>query len=83
MPKSSIFCLIDCSGSMKDAYSRRYSNSKIESLTETIKNIVYSENLIGSEEDINFFALIFGTKKYQNWLNVLKLFDILNVIDKE
>ena len=37
MPKSSIFCLIDVSGSMKGAYAKDFSNSKIESLTETLE----------------------------------------------
>ena len=32
---------------------------------ETIKNIVYSENLLGSEEDIDFFSLIFGNYKIE------------------
>lgn len=77
MPKSSIFCLIDVSGSMSGAYSRDFSNSKIESLTETIKNIVYSENLLGSEQDIYLFSLIFGTTKYNNWLNILEIFSLL------
>lgn len=73
--KSSIFCLIDVSGSMAGAYSKDFSTSKIDSLTETIKNIVYSENILGSEEYIDFFALIFGTIKFQNWLNALEIFD--------
>ena len=77
MPKSSIFCLIDVSGSMSGAYSRDFSNSKIESLTETIKNIVYSENLLGSEQDIYLFSLIFGTTKYNDWLNILEIFSLL------
>ena len=77
MSKSSIFCLIDVSGSMEGAYSRDFSNSKIESLTETIKNIVYSENLLGSEKDIYLFSLIFGTTKYNDWLNILEIFSLL------
>ena len=65
MSKSSIFCLIDVSGSMRDAYSKDFSNAKIDSLTETIKNIVYSGNILGSEENIDFFGLFFGTTKFQ------------------
>ena len=77
MPKSSIFCLIDVSGSMLGAYSRDFSNSKIESLTETLRNIVYSENLLGSEKDIYLFSLIFGTTKCNHWLNILEIFSLL------
>ena len=77
MPKSSIFCLIDVSGSMEGAYSRDFSNSKIGSLMGTFNNIVYSENLLGSEMDIFFFSLIFGTIKFNKWLNVLAIFDFL------
>ena len=86
--KSSIFCLIDVSGSMSGAYSKDFSTSKIDSLTETIKNIIYSENILGSEEYIDFFLLIFGTTKFQDWLNALKIFDYFmnnynsNKIDK-
>ena len=74
MSKSSIFCLIDVSGSMEGAYSKDFSTSKIDSLTETIKNVVYSENILGSEENIDFFALIFGTTEFQDWLNALEIF---------
>ena len=78
MSKSSIFCLIDVSGSMKGAYSKDFSTSKIDSLTETIKNVVYSENILGSEENIYLFALIFGTREFQDWLNALEIFDYFN-----
>ena len=44
---------------------------------ETIKNIVYSENLLGSEEDIDFFSLIFRITKLNNRLNVLEIFNFL------
>ena len=37
MSRSLIFYLIEVSGSMKGAYSRKFSKSKIESLKETIK----------------------------------------------
>ena len=44
---------------------------------ETIKNIVYSENLLGSEEDIDFFSSIFGITKLNNRLNELEIFNFL------
>ena len=44
---------------------------------ETIKNIVYSENLLGSEEDIDFFSLIFRITKLNNRLNELEIFNFL------
>ena len=50
---------------------------------ETIKNIVYSENLLGSEEDIDFFSLIFRITKLNNRLNVLEIFNFLLHKDKE
>lgn len=50
---------------------------------ETIKNIVYSENLLGSEEDIDFFSLIFRITKLNNRLNVLEIFNFLLNKDKE
>ena len=75
--KQAIFSLIDVSGSMRYAYSTKYSNSKIESLIETIRNVIFSDNILGSEKDIDFYSLIFGTSKIQNWLNALELFDIL------
>ena len=74
--KQAIFSLIDVSGSMEDAYSKNYSNSKIESLTETIRNIIFSKNLLGSEKDIDFYSLIFGASKYNDWLNALELLNI-------
>jgi len=74
--KQAIFSLIDVSGSMEDAYSKNYSNSKIESLTETIRNIIFSENLLGSEKDIDFYSLIFGASKLNDWLNALVLLNI-------
>ena len=74
--KQAIFSLIDVSGSMKSAYSKNYSNSKIESLTETIRNIIFSKNLLGSEKDIDFYSLIFGASKYNDWLNALELLNI-------
>ena len=40
---------------MKGAYSKDFSTSNIDSLTETIKNVVYSENILGSEENIYLF----------------------------
>ena len=40
---------------MKDTYSKNYSNSKIESLTETIRNIIFSENLLGSKKEIGIY----------------------------
>ena len=50
---------------------------------ETIKNIVYSENLLGSEEDIDFFSSIFGITKLNNRLNELEIFNFLLNKDKE
>ena len=75
--KQAIFSLIDVSGSMRYAYSKKYSNSKIESLIDTIRNVIFSDNILGSEKDIDFYSLIFGTSKIQNWLNALELFDTL------
>lgn len=75
--KQAIFSLIDVSVSMRSAYSSKYSNSKIDSLFETIRNIIFTDNILGSEKDIDFYSLIFGTSIIQNWLNALELFDIL------
>ena len=75
--KQAIFSLIDVSVSMRSAYSSKYSNSKIDSLFETIRNIIFTDNILGSEKDIDFYSLIFGTSIIQNWLKALKLFDFL------
>ena len=75
--KQAIFSLIDVSVSMRSAYSSKNSNSKIDSLFETIRNIIFTDNILGSEKDIDFYSLIFGTSIIQNWLNALELFDIL------
>ena len=65
---------------MKNAYSKNSSNSKIESLYNTISNIIFSEYLLGSEQDIDFYALMFGTTFKQKWLNILEIFNILDKI---
>ena len=83
MIKHLIFCLIDVSGSMKNAYSKNYSNLKIESLYDTINNIIFSEHLLGSEKDIDFYALMFGTTFKQNWLNILEIYNIVDKIQKK
>ena len=80
MIKHLIFCLIDVSGSMKNAYSKNSSNSKIESLYNTIRNIIFSEYLFGWEQDIDFYALMFGTTFKQKWLNILEIYNILDKI---
>ena len=65
---------------MKNAYSKNSSNSKIESLYNTISNIIFSEYLLGSEQDIDFYALMFGTTFKQKWLNILEIYNILDKI---
>ena len=64
---------------MENAYSINSSNSKIESLYDTIRNIIFSEHLLGSEQDIDFYALMFGTTFKQDWLNILEVY---NIVDK-